>query len=118
MEKYVIILMAALCCAAISHTICVTSIFKPIREYLSKIHPKIDQLIHCPWCLGHYVILIFLLTSDISLVIVSKYYIYNLFTTWFAIVCIMGIIHYVLLRTYEPIAKAAAQRKIDRLKKN
>ena len=116
MEKYGNLLIAALCCAAISHTLCITSIFKQPREYLSKIHPKIEQLVHCPWCLGHYIVFLYLMIPGIKFFPASDYNLVNFIITWFDIICIMGIIHYVLLRAYEPVAKIGAQRKIDKLK--
>jgi len=112
------ILLAAFCCAAISFTVTVTSIFSWLRELLSKIHPKVEELMFCPWCFNHYVVIVLLLTSNIRLVVVSDWGIYNFLFTLFVIVGLSGLIHYVLLRAYEPIHKAAIQRKLDKLNKD
>lgn len=108
------IILAALCVAGISFTITVTSIFKWFRELLSKIHPKIEELVHCPWCFSHYVGLIMLLVSDVNLVDVSIHTWFNFLVTWFAMIAINGLVHYVLVRAYEPVAKAMAARHIEK----
>lgn len=110
------LLLAAFCCAAISFTVTVTSIFSGLRELLSKIHPKIEELVFCPWCFNHYVVIVFLLTSEVRLVNVSNWTVYNFLFTVFVLVGLGGIIHYVLLRAYEPIHKALMQRRLDKLK--
>lgn len=37
---------------------------------------------------------------------------------WFAIQGLVGLFHYVLLRAYEPVARAMAQRMIEKLRKD
>lgn len=109
MEKY---LFAALCIAAVSHTIAFTSIFKGVRELVSRLHPKLEELIHCPWCLSHYVAAFVLFTSnDLPYVQFSDNVFINFMFTWFAFVAISGLCHYVLLRAYEPVAKAMMLRE-------
>jgi hypothetical protein len=100
------ILIASFCCAAISFTITTTSIFESLRNLVAKIHPKLDELIHCPWCLNHYVVLVYLLvTLNFSTLVEALVYL-------FAIVGMGGLIHHVLLRAYEPIAKRLLERKL------
>lgn len=105
------LITTALASAAVSFTITWTSIFEPLREAVSKrMHPKLDQLIHCPWCLNHYV----------ALVAVPVAYPFGTITLtsavlhWFAIVGLGGVVHYVLLRAYEPVSKREMYRKADR----
>ena len=64
MTYFEYILAVALCAASISYTICCTSIFKGIREWLSKFHHKLEELIHCPYCFSHYVIIVIMLTTE------------------------------------------------------
>lgn len=109
-------LLLSFACAAISFTISVTSIFEWIREKVSLIHPKLDQLIHCPWCLNHYVTLTFLLFTWKHFCLNVGNIFLSFIIIWFAIVCLGGLIHHVLLRAYEPVAKAGTQRMIDKLK--
>lgn len=100
------ILIAALCCASISFTITTTSIFRGFRDWLGKFHPKLDELIHCPWCLNHYIVLLWWIIGQEP---------FNLFDTIsyiFSIICLGGLIHYVLIRAYEPIAKRLLERKL------
>jgi hypothetical protein len=109
--------MISLASSAISFTITTTSMFKWLRELVSPIHHKLEELIHCPWCLGHYILLgiliIFLhktLFLDINIWL-------HLIINWFAALALMGICHYILLRAYEPVAKAMVYREIEKLKK-
>lgn len=112
------IALVALCAASITYTICCTSIFYGFREWLSKFHHKLEELIHCPYCLGHYVILtIMFTTKDIStkLVPITDYVVYNFLFTWFCIVCVMSLLHYVMLLAYQPVMRYMADRKIAKL---
>jgi hypothetical protein len=117
MYNLLLTIMGALCCASISFTITYTGLFKPLREWLSPIHKKIEDLFHCPWCFGHWCVFILLLTSDLPWIIISKWAVYNFLFTAFVMTAVQGLLHYVLLRAYEPVAKYLAQRKIDALKK-
>lgn len=111
----------ALCSAAISFTITVTSIFSWFRESVSTLGHKMEELVHCPWCFSHYVTLLILLSSAVpslpfagSGVMIPK--LYNFCITWFTVQCIVGLLHYVLLRAYEPVAKAMAMRMQQKLR--
>lgn len=104
MEK---IIMLALAVSAISFTISFTSIFMGVREWISRIHPKLEELIHCPWCLSHYVALVAMFTA-------GKYTGFIDFVAqWFAMICLSGLCHYVLLRAYKPVMENMMNRKID-----
>lgn len=103
--------------AAISFTITTTSVFEWLRELVAKIHPKMEQLIFCPWCLNHYVVATMLLVLDIDLVDISNYYIIRFLFTLFLIVGAAGILHYVLLRAYTPVISMMVERKIAKLAK-
>lgn len=112
------IALVALCAASITYTICYTSIFYGFREWLSKFHHKLEELIHCPYCLGHYVILtIMFTTKDIStkLVPITDYVVYNFLFTWFCIVCVMSLLHYIMLLAYQPVMRYMADRKIAKI---
>jgi hypothetical protein len=103
-----LIILLTFACAGISFTITTTSIFKWLREIISDIHPKLEELIHCPWCLNHYISFIFLLAwTDVGVVSFIVY--------WFGVIGAGGIIHYILLRAYKPVARSMTQRKIDKL---
>lgn len=118
MTDFIIVSFA---CAAISFTISWTSIFRSFRELVSRIHPKVDELVHCPWCVNHYVVLLFLLFSGFKKAFLTYELIgmslANLVITWFAVVGLGGVIHFVLLRAYEPVAKQLVQRQLDKLRK-
>ena len=112
------IILVALCAASISYTISYTSIFLGFREWISKFHHKLEELIHCPYCLCHYVILtIMFTTNDISskLVPITNNIIYNFLFTWFCIVCITSLLHCVMLIAYRPIMKYMTDRKIAKI---
>ena len=114
----VYIILVALCAASISYTISYTSIFLGFREWISKFHHKLEELIHCPYCLCHYVILtIMFTTNDISskLVPITNNIVYNFLFTWFCIVCITSLLHCVMLIAYRPVMKYMTDRKIAKM---
>ena len=118
MGMVVYIILVALCAASISYTISYTSIFLGFREWISKFHHKLEELIHCPYCLCHYVILtIMFTTNDISskLVPIANNIIYNFLFTWFCIVCVTSLLHCVMLIAYRPVMKYMTDRKIAKI---
>ena len=119
MGMVVYIILVALCAASISYTISYTSIFLGFRECISKFHHKLEELIHCPYCLCHYVILtIMFTTNDISskLVPITNNIVYNFLFTWFCIVCVTSLLHCVMLIAYRPVMKYMTDRKIAKIK--
>ena len=115
----VYIILVALCAASISYTISYTSIFLGFREWVSKFHHKLEELIHCPYCLCHYVILtIMFTTNDISskLVPITNNIVYNFLFTWFCIVCVTSLLHCVMLIAYRPVMQYMTDRKIAKIK--
>ena len=118
MGMVVYIVLVALCAASISYTISYTSIFLGFREWISKFHHKLEELIHCPYCLCHYVILtIMFTTNDISnkLVPITNNIVYNFLFTWFCIVCVTSLLHCVMLIAYRPVMKYMTDRKIAKI---
>ena len=114
------IILVALCAASISYTISYTSIFLGFREWISKFHHKLEELIHCPYCLCHYIILtIMFTTNDISskLVPITNNIVYNFLFTWFCIVCITSLLHCVMLIAYRPVMQYMTDRKIAKIQK-
>ena len=115
--KYII--LVALCAASISYTITFAGIFKWLRKILSKWGEWFDELIHCPYCFGHYVVLtIMLTTSNLSSVLVpiTASVVYNFLFTWFCIVCVMSLLHAVMLIAYKPVAELETFRKLKEKK--
>ena len=118
MGMVVYIILVALCAASISYTISYTSIFLGFREWISKFHHKLEELIHCPYCLCHYVILtIMFTTNDISskLVPITNNIVYNFLFTWFCIVCVTSLLHCVMLIAYRPVMQYMTDRKIAKI---
>lgn len=119
MGMIVYIILVALCAASISYTISYTSIFLGFREWISKFHHKLEELIHCPYCLCHYIILtIMFTTNDISskLVPIANNIVYDFLFTWFCIVCVTSLLHCVMLIAYRPIMQYMTDRKIAKIK--
>ena len=118
MGMVVYIILVALCAASISYTISYTSIFLGFREWISKFHHKLEELIHCPYCLCHYVILtIMFTTNNISskLVPITNNTVYDFLFTWFCIVCVTSLLHCVMLIAYRPVMKYMTDRKIAKM---
>ena len=114
------IILVALCAASISYTIIYILIFIGFREWISKFHHKLEELIHCPYCLCHYVILtIMFTTNNISskLVPITNNIVYNFLFTWFCIVCITSLLHCVMLIAYRPVMQYMTDRKIAKIQK-
>ena len=110
-----IIILLALAVSGVSFTISVTSIFTWLRERVSKIHPKLEELIHCPWCLSHYIAIVFMILCDQAhFPVISTLTVINFILLWFAIITLSGLMHFVLLRTYAPIAMAMLKRKMKK----
>lgn len=109
------LLLLALAVSSASFTISTTSIFKGFREKVSSYHHKLEELIHCPWCLSHWITFLLLIMHGNWLSLTGGGLIDFLLTT-FAITCISGLCHYVLLRAYEPVAKALVERQIQKIK--
>lgn len=101
--------------ASISYTIAWTGIFEPVREVLGRIHPKVDSLLHCPYCLSHWV------AAAVLGVLGPEYWLigYNVVSfliTVFAATGFSGLAHFVMLRAYEPVAKREVTRTLERLR--
>ena len=114
--QILLLIMIALSTGAISFTITTTSIFIWLRELVSLIHKKLEELIHCPWCLGHYISLAMIIIFRNEIIFLPINFWLHLIINWFSVMCISGLLHYVLLRTYEPVAKAMFNREIMKLK--
>jgi len=96
-------LLGAMVVAAITFTICITSVFKGFRETLSLIHPKIEELVHCPWCLSFWGLLVLLLTWEVPIMVFFHVRFFDFMFTLFTMYTVVGMIHYVLLRAYKPV---------------
>lgn len=116
-DQVLMLMLISLCAAAVSFTITTTSMFKWLRELISPIHKKIEELIHCPWCLGHWIVFIILFCSNINPLSITQWEIFNWPFTAFVIICPMGLIHYVLLRAYEPVHQLMMNRELEKLNK-
>lgn len=116
MEGLTIITAAGLCAAAVSFTITWTSIFRPVRDLIERKSEKLGELIHCPWCFSHYVVFVMLFFTK-QRIMFSGAIIFDYFVTAFYMIAICGLVHYVLLRAYEPVINMMMTRKIEKLKK-
>ena len=86
-----------------------------MRELFSRIHPKVEQLFHCPYCLGHWItfVSLFVLPVRASL---SENTIIDFLATAFCVMGMVAVLHFVILRAYEPIQKMELQRMLDKMK--
>ena len=117
MDIFLILVAVAVASASISHTMTSSPLFESIRESLGSLHPKIDGLVHCPWCTGHYIALfIICILYEHILYLPINVFIHSILN-WFTVVGLMSIFHYVIIRAYDPVAKAAARRELDKMNK-
>lgn len=103
------------CVASISYTISATSIFEGFREAVSPLHKKIEELVYCPYCLGHYVTIFVLLVTGYRIDTNTNVIVDYLFTI-FAVMGAVACLHFLITRAYEPIAKNIVYRDLKRLK--
>lgn len=106
----------SLIAASISYTVCCAGIFEKLRNWVTKWGHWFEDLIHCPYCFGHYVTL-----ALIAITYNRNYDLFALFTgnriidfilMWFACVCIMSIWHFIMVRAYKPVAESETLRKV------
>lgn len=101
------------CTAAISFTITTTSVFSWLREWLGE-ESKLGELVHCPWCLGHYIALVLVAIDPNHLLPATDFVIIQQAVSWFTVMGIAGLLHFVLLRAYKPVQEAAMMRARER----
>ena len=107
--------LLALVISAISFTVTFTGLFEPFREWVSKIHPKVEDLFHCPWCFSHWATFIVLALPWVKLYEFTDSSFLNFFMTAFSIIALSGLGHYVYLRAYEPVKKNLMHREREKI---
>lgn len=79
-----------------------------------------EELIHCPWCLAHYITLFLLLLVDCRTQFIATIPIFetflNFIITWFAIISISGLFHAVILIAYKPVKESEMIRQAKKKK--
>lgn len=106
------ILYVGLAAAAVSFTISSTAIFQKFRNFVESKSEWLSDLVHCPWCLNHYVVLFFMLIQPDS----EWNNVGDFITHWFSSVCVALPIHYIALRAYKPVIKAGIERDLQRFR--
>ena len=117
MSSWEYIALVALCAASISYTITWAGIFSKVRDVVSKWGTWFEDLVHCPYCFCHYVILVIMFTTKNLggyLVQITNFAIYNFLFTWFVIVCCTSLLHAVMLIAYKPVAEVETYRKLKK----
>ena len=109
MKEFIAISLAV---SGISFTVTFTSIFSWLRELVSSLHPKLEELIHCPWCFSHWVTFPLVFLIDFRLAVSSP--IIDYFLTAFAIIGASGLAHYVFLRAYKPVHENMMMREMEK----
>lgn len=100
--------------AAISYTVSFTSIFAGLREKVER-HTPFGELIHCPYCLSHYVAFIIMLFIDPFFDFCANPVI-NFIISWFAVIGGVALAHYIMLLAYIPVAQAGLERRLSKRK--
>lgn len=115
------ILYLSLCTASISYTITWAGIFEGLRKRISKLGNWFEDLIHCPYCLGHYIALVIMLVTYNNcsqyFIPVSKSIVLNFIISWFSIMCVTSILHCVMLIAYKPVSEYLTVLKIRKYNK-
>lgn len=104
-EALLWMLWVALGAAGLSYIIACSAIMKPLRNQISKLGKMWEKFIHCPFCIGCW-----LAAIPIGIYAVKWWAVIIMF---FGTISIMALLHFIMLRAYEPIAKLATLRKIQ-----
>ena len=103
-------LVLALCVSSISFTITRAGIFEGFRQWCEdNLVDKLDELIHCPYCVSHYAALIGLLITQ-TIFNITGWVIIDFCITWFAIVAVSAVFHAIMLWGYRPVADTEYER--------
>ena len=105
-----ILFALSLIVASVSFTVAVTSIFQPVRRIVSGWHPKLEELIHCPYCLGHYIAFALMLFVRMPLEF-SDVFLISYLASSFAVMGMVALMHFFIVRAYQPIAEMEDIRK-------
>lgn len=120
MENLIYILAVSLVAAAISFTVTITSIFEPLRDWMFEKSKFFGKLFSCPWCFGHYVVAVILgidyFNEGGNLFSIFGNSVMDFLFTLFLIMGLIGIWHYAIIRSYEPVVKLMAQRQIEKMR--
>lgn len=110
------LVVVAFATASISFTISWTMAFHWFRSMFDE-ESKLGELVHCPYCLGHYVAWVVLLSfEELRPAALGDWPV--LFISWFAVMGLVIPIHFVALRAYAPVAEAVFRRQRERAKAN
>ena len=118
MKLYILVsnFILALCISCISYTISRSGIFSGFRNWVERKMPdKIDELIHCPYCLSHYVALIVLLITR-TIIPITGWIVVDFIITLFALIEISSICHSIMLWGYVPVAESESYRLRNKAK--
>lgn len=78
------IVVLSLAISSISMTICKAKIFSSFREHVSKMNTWCGGLVKCPYCLSHWISLLFVVLYRPK--IIQKFFLLDYFVTIFVIV--------------------------------
>lgn len=84
------VLILALASSAIALTITLSSIFENLRRLAKKKNEWLGELVRCPYCLSHWVALVFVVVY--RPVLVEMWLPIDLIVSWFVVVAITAII--------------------------
>lgn len=108
------LIVISVCIASISFAITTTSIFEWLRHTASKIHPKIEELIHCPYCLSYWITFaMYIPLYGMEVVAISGNYFYDFVINLFTIPGLSALMHFVMLRAYEPVTRRKLRKLLD-----
>ena len=122
------ILIISLFLSSVSFTIATSVVFEKFRNWVKSKNESWGKMINCPHCLSHWILFGTLSITYFSFTpveIFSNFFIANLIVTYFAIICLSSIFHFILLRAYLVKAdsaflssKEALKNKLQSLKQN
>lgn len=106
--------VASLAVASTSYTITRAGIFEPVRAWIEAKSGKLGELMRCPYCIGHWLAGAAAICIGNPAVVVGNA-IVDYAVSIFGMMAVVGVIHFVLIRTYQPIMKENVRVELAKL---
>lgn len=106
-------MLAVLATASVSYTLARAGVFAPIRIWIHHFRvQKLSEFIECPYCMAHWVCFFFA-------GLIGEPFAGQGATGWlltiFAVMPLVAAIHYVMLRTYDPVSAEHRAKEEERM---
>lgn len=106
------LLVLALATSAISVTITRSGVFHGPRDWIADRSQWFGELVHCPYCMSHWVSLVLMLWYDLRIV-PDTYWLVDLVVSALAVVAVASFFTLIVMLSYKHAALAAGSTSTD-----